>query len=114
MAALPIPTEVAPAPASTTRQAGSSQTLPVPAKRVPSDSYLELIFPFSSSAQLREHYQRFTSNQMRFGLLLEDLDTLAGGWQVAGWLKKTRVDAGAAGADAGAAFFCADAPAQHV
>ncbi|GFR48797.1 hypothetical protein Agub_g10747 [Astrephomene gubernaculifera] len=49
-----------------------------PQQRAPSDSYLELVFPFSSSKTLREQYQRFTSNNMRFGLLLEDLDTLAG------------------------------------
>ncbi|EFJ49462.1 hypothetical protein VOLCADRAFT_117261 [Volvox carteri f. nagariensis] len=46
--------------------------------QIATDSYLELIFPFSSNSTLREQYQRFTSNHMRFGLLLEDLDTLAG------------------------------------
>ncbi|KXZ55714.1 hypothetical protein GPECTOR_2g1264 [Gonium pectorale] len=51
--------------------------LPVP-ERPPSDSYLEITFPFSKDAQLREHYQRFFTDHMRFGLLLEDLDTLAG------------------------------------
>eukprot|EP00198_Chlamydomonas_reinhardtii_P002737 XP_001692073.1 predicted protein [Chlamydomonas reinhardtii] len=37
-----------------------------------------MLFPFSSNAVLREQYQRFMSNSMRYGLLLEDLDTLAG------------------------------------
>ncbi|KAG2435700.1 hypothetical protein HXX76_006899 [Chlamydomonas incerta] len=51
---------------------------PPPASRAPSDSWLEMLFPFSSNAVLREQYQRFMSNSMRYGLLLEDLDTLAG------------------------------------
>ncbi|GIL57596.1 hypothetical protein Vafri_12790 [Volvox africanus] len=57
---------------------GDDKEIPSPSERAPSDSHLELIFPFSSNSTLREQYQRFTSNQMRFGLLLEDLDTMAG------------------------------------
>jgi hypothetical protein len=30
------------------------------------------------SEALRDQYRRFTSNRLRWGLLLEDLDTLAG------------------------------------
>ncbi|KAG2501728.1 hypothetical protein HYH03_000228 [Edaphochlamys debaryana] len=49
---------------------------PLP-ERSPADSHIELIFPFSSNATLRHQYQRFMTDRMRFGLLLEDLDTLA-------------------------------------
>ncbi|GLC70567.1 hypothetical protein PLESTF_001009500 [Pleodorina starrii] len=99
MAALPIaaepaaPRTAAPAAAATSIAAASSQHTGASAEadrqqqqqqqqrlaqRAPSDSYLELIFPFSNNAKLREQYQRFMSDRMRFALLLEDLDTLAG------------------------------------
>ncbi|GLC47996.1 hypothetical protein PLESTB_000047700 [Pleodorina starrii] len=98
MAALPIaaepaaPRTAAPAAAATSIAAASSQHTGASAEadrqqqqqqqqrlaqRAPSDSYLELIFPFSNNAKLREQYQRFMSDRMRFALLLEDLDTLA-------------------------------------
>ncbi|GIL91009.1 hypothetical protein Vretifemale_18702 [Volvox reticuliferus] len=68
--------------ASTSHPRGTTKSAdiesPSSSERAPSDSHLELIFPFSNNSTLREQYQRFTSNQMRFGLLLEDLDTLAG------------------------------------
>ncbi len=57
---------------------GQQQQL-LPPGRSPSDSYLELVYTFSSSPALKEQYRLFFSNHMRFGLLLEDLDSLAGG-----------------------------------
>jgi hypothetical protein len=40
-------------------------------------SYIEIEYPFSSKPVLRELYQRFQGQSLRYGLLLEDLDALA-------------------------------------
>lgn len=61
------------------QEQGTGQQQHLPPGRSPSDSYLELVYPFSSSPAFKEQYRLFFSNHMRFGLLLEDLDSLAGG-----------------------------------
>lgn len=43
------------------------------------DSYRWARIPLGSDAQLREKYVNF-HNQVRFGRLLEDLDTMSGKW----------------------------------
>ena len=51
---------------------------PPPESRPPSASYVETVYPFSTSRALREQYERFETGRVRLGLLLEDLDALAG------------------------------------
>ena len=46
--------------------------------RAPSRSYIEMLYPFSSNPTLREQYRRFETNELRYGLILEDIDTFAG------------------------------------
>lgn len=55
-------------PASAERRASAS----------PAESWIELVYPFSANALLRDTYRRFLSNaELRLGLLLEDLDCFA-------------------------------------
>jgi len=64
--------------ASSADTAGAASSSSPPASRRPSASFVELVYPFSSSARLREQYERFETGRVRLGLLLEDLDALAG------------------------------------
>eukprot|EP00201_Polytomella_parva_P020210 CAMPEP_0175043536 /NCGR_PEP_ID=MMETSP0052_2-20121109/3247_1 /TAXON_ID=51329 ORGANISM="Polytomella parva, Strain SAG 63-3" /NCGR_SAMPLE_ID=MMETSP0052_2 /ASSEMBLY_ACC=CAM_ASM_000194 /LENGTH=522 /DNA_ID=CAMNT_0016306617 /DNA_START=280 /DNA_END=1844 /DNA_ORIENTATION=+ len=44
----------------------------------PRESYVEMIYPFSSNPNLRDLYRMFRYDKPRLGLLLEDFDTFAG------------------------------------
>lgn len=46
--------------------------------RPPSDSHLEMIYPFSSSKKLSERFRLFQGDHLRLGVLMDDLDLFAG------------------------------------
>ena len=44
--------------------------------QTPSNCFLQIVIPMKGSTHIKERFQRFNSNLIRFGRLLEVLDTI--------------------------------------